>query len=615
MSQRHSSSPIPAHSSAASLPGTTSTSTSTSSMHTQGRRPTTTSGGGGGSSLEMTAPAPGPATLAVCSVAACGAFSPPPPPPHMPPAGAAAAGAAKGGRRRPLSLHLLGTRPLLPPTPNEAAAFSAAIHRQSPLLGSPAPPPLQALGHIKLTTTTTTASISAIPPSSASPPPAAMSPQPPPLPPPSSAASADPPPAAAAARRAPSNRALLRPNSIFYRPRRRSAALPPPPQPPDDADADDSPANGDATASISGSDDDADADEAPQQERPLLHGWLEAEEQRLDELRRREVAASELAWVLPFGRCIIAPETSFEPMYSQALAYATRPTVIPAPLQVDKYASSNSHWPTAEIITNTIEHLYLIRPGNVPIVNITIDRRLSCEEDFIWNLIDHTKTDMWVAIACIILLQRCVHPRNMIENAPYGSRHALYLGILMVATTQTVFSDQIDQYSHDKILAIIGKPFTKLDLVRYQREALVALDYRAWISRDDVEYYGRHNQFDIAFLDSSFEHYKVRQHMRSILRQRELKEKEEKRALCAYLDRFMHRAPHDSGGSWNKETVYCTETRFLFRHLPWFPGLVNPLYISARCDKIVEYSNDRKTKPSFSPLLPPLKDRNLNSYF
>ncbi|KAJ2331218.1 hypothetical protein GGI00_003352, partial [Coemansia sp. RSA 2681] len=184
--------------------------------------------------------------------------------------------------------------------------------------------------------------------------------------PPSSAASADPPPAAAAARRAPSKCALLRPNSIFYRPRRRSAAPPPPPLPPDDADADadDSPANGDAAASSSGSDDDVDADEDPQQERPLLHGWWEAEEQRLDELRRREVAASELAWALPFGRCIIAPETSFEPMYSQALAYATRPTVIPAPLQVDKYASSNSHWPTAEIITNTIEHLYLIRPGN-----------------------------------------------------------------------------------------------------------------------------------------------------------------------------------------------------------------------------------------------------------
>ncbi|KAJ2889391.1 hypothetical protein GGI21_006589, partial [Coemansia aciculifera] len=98
--------------------------------------------------------------------------------------------------------------------------------------------------------------------------------------------------------------------------------------------------------------------------------------------------------------------------------------------------------------------------------------------------------------------------------------------------------------------------------------------------------------------------------MRGILRERQRKEKEDRRLLCAYLDRFMHRAPHDSRGSWNQETVYCTEPRFLFRHLPWFPGLVNPLCISAKCDKIVEYSVDRKTKPVFSSLLPPLKDRN-----
>ncbi|KAJ2821835.1 hypothetical protein FBU31_004780 [Coemansia sp. 'formosensis'] len=185
----------------------------------------------------------------------------------------------------------------------------------------------------------------------------------------------------------------------------------------------------------------------------------------------------------------------------------------------------------------------------------------------------------------------------------------------MVATTHTHLSDQLDQYSYENILSIIGKPYAKEDLVRLKRETLVALDHRAWVSMDDIKNYGASNMFDIARIDTSFKCYMARERMRTILRDRKNREKEEKRALCAYLDRFMHRAPHDAGGSWNQETVYCTESRFLFRHLPWFPGAVNPLYISARSDEIVKYSSDRKTKPFFSPLLPPLKDRNLKSFF
>ncbi|KAJ2067138.1 hypothetical protein GGH13_005433, partial [Coemansia sp. S155-1] len=100
----------------------------------------------------------------------------------------------------------------------------------------------------------------------------------------------------------------------------------------------------------------------------------------------------------------------------------------------------------------------------------------------------------------------------------------------------------------------------------------------------------------------------TREKMKSILREREMREKEERRLLCADLDRFMHRAPHDAGGSWSQETLYCTEPRFLLRHLPWFPGAVNPLCISAKSEEIVKYSSDRKTKPFFSPLLPRLKD-------
>ncbi|KAJ2054871.1 hypothetical protein GGI17_006780 [Coemansia sp. S146] len=302
-------------------------------------------------------------------------------------------------------------------------------------------------------------------------------------------------------------------------------------------------------------------------------------------------------------------------MYSHALSLATRPTVIPEQRKAYTKTKYDFNWPTAEIINTTIEYLELLRTGDVPIINITIDRRLSRERDFIWNLIDSTKTDMWVAFACVILLQRYFTLNNSIQNAPYGSRHELYLGILMVAATHIHISDQLDTYSDENILSIIGSPFTKKDLVRLRRETLVALDHRAWVSFEDIRHYTATNLFDFAQVKTSFEHYRTREQMRSILRERKTREEEQKRQLRADLDRFMHRAPHDAGGSWNKETLYCTEPRFLFRHLPWFPGAVNPLCVSARSEEIVKYSSDRKTKPFFSPLLPPLKDRNLKSFF
>ncbi|KAJ2693638.1 hypothetical protein H4218_005952 [Coemansia sp. IMI 209128] len=411
-------------------------------------------------------------------------------------------------------------------------------------------------------------------------------------------------------------RASLRPNSIFYRPRRRSVTPPhsadesDPPTTPNDVEVDSAYEPEPESEAESASNVDEDCDNEALR---LIRQW-EAEEDRAAELYCHEVATSDLARTLPFGRCIVEPDTRGF-MYSHALSPATRPTTIPEERKAIKYAQHNFLRPTGEIVNTTIEYLELLRTGNVPIVNIPIDRRLSCEYDFIWNLIDNTGTDMWVAITCVILLKRYCSYKNAKQNAPYGSRHALYLGILMVAATHVHLSDRLDKFSYENILSIIGSPFTKADLVRLKRETLVALDHKAWVGTEDIVRYAKNNQFDIAHIYSSEELYKTRERMRSILRERKLREKEERRALCANLERFMHRAPHDAGGSWNPETSHCIEPRFLFRHLPWFPGAVNPLHVSARSEEIVLYSRDRKTKPIFSPLLPPLKDRNLKAFF
>ncbi|KAJ2738860.1 hypothetical protein GGI20_006207 [Coemansia sp. BCRC 34301] len=395
---------------------------------------------------------------------------------------------------------------------------------------------------------------------------------------------------------------MLRPTSIFYRSPPRSITPPPAKAISIDDDCDE-PNVADKPPAASS------AKVASKASVPF-RDW-EAEEKALDELRRQQAAASDLAWSLPFGRCLIAPNTASEPIYSEALSHATRPTVVPPARETNDLVASNFKWPTAEVISHTLEYLYMLRIGDVPLVNISIDRRLSCEKDFIWNIVDHVKADMWLAMACVILLKRYACTQNIVHDAPYGSRHALYLGILMVAAMHTELSDKLDQFSYDNILSIIGPPFTKADLIKYRRDTLVALDHRAWISKPDIEEYARNNQFDIANIHNSAEPYKERERMRAIIRNRERKEKEDMCQLLAYLDRYMHRAPHDSGGSWNKETAYCTESRFLFRHLPWFHGMVNPLYVSARSEKIVEYSSDRKTKPYFSPLLPPLRNRNI----
>ncbi|KAJ2484941.1 hypothetical protein IWW37_006070 [Coemansia sp. RSA 2050] len=409
-------------------------------------------------------------------------------------------------------------------------------------------------------------------------------------------------------------RASLRPNSIFYRPRRRSVT---PPHSADEGDSQTSPKEVETDSAHGPEPEPAAAksvdEECDSEATRLIRQW-EAEEVRAAELCRQEMAAGNLAWSLPFGRCIFEPDAR-EFMYSHALSPATRPTTIPEQRTTIKCAKHYFLRPTGEIVNTTIEYLELLRTGNVPIVNIPIDRRLSCEYDFIWSLIDNTGTDMWVAITCVILLERYCNYKNAIQNAPYGSRHALYLGILMVAATHVHLSDQLDRFSYENILSIIGSPFTKADLVRLKRETLVALDHKAWVGTEDIVRYAKNNQFDIAHIYSSEELYQTRERMRSILRERKIREKEERRALCANLERYMHRAPHDAGGSWNPETSYCIEPRFLFRHLPWFPGAVNPLHVSARSEEIVLYSRDRKTKPTFSPLLPPLKDRNLKAFF
>ncbi|KAJ2465928.1 hypothetical protein GGI02_004540, partial [Coemansia sp. RSA 2322] len=131
---------------------------------------------------------------------------------------------------------------------------------------------------------------------------------------------------------------------------------------------------------------------------------------------------------------------------------------------------------------------------------------------------------MWTAVACGILMVRFCRPKNINNQAAYGSAHSLFLGIFMVAITYVEQSVELDAYSYENILRILDiKHFTTADLVKFKRHALLGLDFCSWISEDDIKNYAANNLFDVIHLDSSTEHYLVREKFRSIWREKELK--------------------------------------------------------------------------------------------
>ncbi|KAJ2529890.1 hypothetical protein EV175_007336, partial [Coemansia sp. RSA 1933] len=194
--------------------------------------------------------------------------------------------------------------------------------------------------------------------------------------------------------------------------------------------------------------------------------------------------------------------------------------------------------------------------------------------EFIWRLMDGTRTDMSTAIACVILLQRICRMTNSCEDAPYEAAHSLFLGVFLLASTMCVCTNTPEVFELDNIVRILDSWYQKLDLVRIKRETMILIDYRMWISMADLISHAENNMFDVYRVNSAYSFFQRRQAERMRLAEEEQRRIDRHKKLQASLERFMYRTPHDSLGSWNQETVYCTEKRFLFRHLPWFTGFV-----------------------------------------
>ncbi|KAJ1802829.1 hypothetical protein LPJ75_006068 [Coemansia sp. RSA 2598] len=311
---------------------------------------------------------------------------------------------------------------------------------------------------------------------------------------------------------------------------------------------------------------------------------------------------------LPYWCCHFTADTR-EFLYSHQPYGAERPATEPAPPMVFSSSPSDFYPPTPEIVDSMVEYLMLMFHINTCSAVIPMERRLPDIREFIWRLLDGTMIDLWTAIACVILLRRYYRIQNHCVDAPYGAAHSLFLGIFMLASTQCVYTNNPELISLPSIVGILDSHYQVDDLVRIRREVFANIHYRTWISEEDIRSHAKNNLFDIYRVKSAYSFYKERQEQRMMIKEEERRQEVRRQNLVARLERFMHRTPHDSLGSWNTKTMYCTESRFLFRHLPWFPGMVTPIHVTARSEQAKLYNYPDKFPPVFSPLLPPTRSR------
>ncbi|KAJ2354676.1 hypothetical protein GGF43_003128, partial [Coemansia sp. RSA 2618] len=172
---------------------------------------------------------------------------------------------------------------------------------------------------------------------------------------------------------------------------------------------------------------------------------------------------------------------------------------------------------------------------------------------------------------------------------------------------QCVRTDNPELFTLPSISRILDTWYQPADLIRIRLETFIQTGHRAWISKKDVTDHAAHNIFDIHNMQSSHLHFEERQRLRMLVEEEERRLEENRQRLLARLERYMYRTPHDSNGSWNSKTMYCTESRFLFRHLPWFTGAIPPIHVTARSEEA--RSGDQTFRPVFSPLIPALRTR------
>ncbi|KAI9503857.1 hypothetical protein GGI26_005438 [Coemansia sp. RSA 1358] len=404
--------------------------------------------------------------------------------------------------------------------------------------------------------------------------------------------------------------------SVFYRRPKPPSPQPPADQTPEDAaeqESSDIGSDGDCScaspaAHDTGYEPGSDASDESEEEMYTTAAYLDTDTEFLPSYDSQ--LSYQLCQQLPFFSCHFAQDTqSFIP--TQSPAHLVRPCTVKEQPTVYEMDEREFYPPTLEIVDSIIEYLNLIYRVDTCAAIIPMGRRLPELHEFIWRLMDGTMVDLWTAIACAILLRRIYRSRSYSEEAPYEAAHSLFLGVFMLSSISCVNTSRPEVLGAAGIVRILDSWYETHDLVRIKRETLVLLNYRTWISLPDILAYGKNNIFDIYRINSSYTFFKKRQEQRMRLEEENQKRIARRKSLVARLERFMHRTPHDSLGSWNTETMYCTESRFLFRHLPWFPGSINPVHVTARSENINLYYNswNKKYLPVFSPLLPPTRTR------
>ncbi|KAJ1746860.1 hypothetical protein LPJ78_005643 [Coemansia sp. RSA 989] len=315
-----------------------------------------------------------------------------------------------------------------------------------------------------------------------------------------------------------------------------------------------------------------------------------------------------LCQALPFWHCYFTPDTH-EFLWTTSPAIRVRPVTVQAQKDAKSDEPFTYYPPTPESVLSIVENLRMSYRNDICMAIIPFERRLPEIRDFIWRLFDATKVDLWTGIACLLLLKRFRSVQPPCDDAPYEAPYSLFLGVFMLATDQCVRSDNPELFTFESIARILDSFYQPKDLAQIKLDTFMKLDCRAWISLEDVTDHAAHNLFDVCNLGTSYRHYELRQRLRMQVEEEERRWEEDRQRLVARLERYMYRTPHDTLGSWNTEIMYCTESRFLFRHLPWSPGIVTPIHVTARSEQAKFYLNDGERGPVFSPLLPALRTR------
>ncbi|PIA13845.1 hypothetical protein COEREDRAFT_103907 [Coemansia reversa NRRL 1564] len=310
----------------------------------------------------------------------------------------------------------------------------------------------------------------------------------------------------------------------------------------------------------------------------------------------------------PFWHCYFTHDT-LEFIWTSSPAIQQRPVTVMAPPFLPDCSQIVYTPPTPESVMTIVENLRMMHRNDICLAVVPFEQRLPELSDFIWRLFDGIQVDLWTALACLVLLRRYRAAQASTDDAPYEAPYSLFLGIFMMATTHCVCTNKPELLTLPNIARILDTWYEPRHLAKIRYETFAQLGYRCWITREDIIYHVENNLFDICHLSTSYQHYQSRQRQRMIVEEEERRVVEERQRLRARLERYMFRTPHDTLGSWNTKIMYCTETRFLFRHLPWFPGVVTPFDVIARSERARLYSNDTDTDPVYSPLLPAFRSR------